>query len=62
VKNLKETHSRIVAKAKAQSGVEGLMKVYERFQEANAITERYLQIVSPKNRRSNSSASLRVKS
>ncbi len=62
MKNLKETHSRIVAKAKAQFGVEGLMKVYERFQEANAVTERYLQLVSPKNRQSNSNASLLVKS
>ncbi len=61
MKNLKETHSRIVAKAKAQSGVEGLMKVYERFQEANAVTERYLQLVSPKNRQSNGDASLLVR-
>lgn len=58
MENLKEAHSKMVAKAKAQSGVEDLMKVYERFQKANAVTERYLQIVSPKNRQSNSNTSL----
>ncbi len=61
MKNLKESHLKIVAKAKAQSGVEGLMKVYERFQEANAVTEKYLQLISPKNRQSNSNTSLLVK-
>ena len=61
MKDLKETHLRIVAKAKTQAGVEGIMKVYERFQEANAVTERYLQIISPKNRQSNSNASLLTK-
>jgi len=58
MKNLTEAHSKIVERAKAQSGVDGLMKLYERFQKANAVTERYLQIVSPKNRRSNSDTSL----
>lgn len=58
MKDIEETHSKMIAKAKAQSGVEGLLKVYERFQKANAITERCLQIVSPKTRRSNSDTSL----
>lgn len=58
MKNLKNARSKIVERAKARSGVEGLMKVYERFQKANAITERYLQIISLRNRRSNSDASL----
>ncbi|MBI3615350.1 MAG: hypothetical protein HY211_02420 [Candidatus Omnitrophica bacterium] len=58
MKNLTETHSKMVERAKAQSGVDGLMKLYERFQKANAVTERYLQIISPKNRQSNSDTSL----
>lgn len=58
MKNLKDAHSKMVERAKAQFGVEGLMKVYERFQKANAVTERYFQIISPRNRRSNSDASL----
>ncbi len=43
--------------AKMPSGVEDLMKVYERFQEAYAVTEQYLEMVSPKNHQSNSNQS-----
>ena len=61
MKNLKEAHSKMIEKAKAQAGVQDLMKVYERFQEANAVTEWYLQLVSPKRRQSNSNAFLSVR-
>lgn len=46
-----------VAAAQMPSGVQDLMKVYERFQEAYAVTEQYLEMVSPKNHQSNSNQS-----
>lgn len=46
-----------VSTAQMPSGVQDLMKVYERFQEAYAVTEQYLEMVSPKTRQSNSNQS-----
>ena len=43
--------------AQMPSGVQDLMKVYERFQEAYAVTEQYLEMVSPKTHQSNSNQS-----
>lgn len=43
----KKEYTRIVTKAKEPSGVEELMKVYQRFQKANTITAEYLRLVSP---------------
>lgn len=54
----KREYTRIVTKAKAPSGVEDLMKVYQRFQKANAITAEYLRLVSPTTYQSNSNKSL----
>ena len=54
----KKEYTRIVAKAKAPSGVEDLMRVYQRFQKANAITAEYLRLVSPTTYQSNSNKSL----
>jgi len=55
--NKKKSQYRIVSSAKIPSGVEDLMKAYERFQEAYAITRQYLQLVSPKTHQSNSNQS-----
>ena len=44
--------------AQMPSGVQDLMKVYERFQEAYAVTEQYLEMISPKTHQSNSNQSL----
>lgn len=46
-----------VSTDKMPSGVQDLMKVYERFQEAYVVTEQYLQLVSPKTHQSNSNQS-----
>ena len=46
-----------VSTAQMPSGVQDLMKVYERFQEAYAVTEQYLEMVSRKTHQSNSSQS-----
>lgn len=46
-----------IATAQIPSGVQDLMKVYERFQEAYAVTEQYLEMVSPKTHQSNSNQS-----
>ena len=46
-----------VSAAQMPSGVQDLMKVYERFQEAYAVTEQYLEMVSPKTHQSNSNQS-----
>ena len=43
--------------AQIPTGVRELMKVYERFQEAYAVTEQYLEMVSPKNYQANSNQS-----
>ena len=58
MENTKKEYTSIVTKAKAPSGVEDLMKVYERFQKANAITTAYLKLVSPTTYQSNSNKSL----
>lgn len=57
MKNPKEDQDMLILKAKVPSGVEDLMKVYERFQEAYAVTEQYLEIISPRTRQSNSNQS-----
>ena len=54
----KKTYSKILSKANAPAGVRELIKVYERFKEANAITEEYLKLVSPQTHQSNSNKSL----
>ncbi len=46
-----------VSTTQMPSGVQDLMKVYERFQEAYAVTEKYLEMVSPKTHQSNSNQS-----
>ena len=56
--NDKKKYSKIVSDAKAPAGVQELMKVYERFKEANAITEEYLKLISPQTYQSNSNKSL----
>jgi hypothetical protein len=43
----KKEYAKLVSQAKQPSGVEELMKVYQRFQKANAITTEYLKLVSP---------------
>jgi hypothetical protein len=58
VKNIKKDYDHIVSKAKASSGVGDLMKVYERFQDAYAKTEQYLELISPKTHQTNSNQSL----
>lgn len=50
----KEAIEQIVPKSKLPSGVSDLMRVYERFQEAYSMTEKYLEIISPKTCQSNS--------
>jgi len=56
--NDKKIYSKIVSDAKAPAGVQELLKVYERFKEANAITEEYLKLISPQTYQSNSNKSL----
>jgi hypothetical protein len=56
--NDKKIYSKIVSDAKAPAGVQELIKVYERFKEANAITEEYLKLISPQTYQSNSNKSL----
>jgi len=56
--NDKKVYSKIVSDAKAPAGVQELIKVYERFKEANAITEAYLKLISPQTYQSNSNKSL----
>ena len=58
MEKIRKEHNKIVAKAKAFSGVESLMKVYQRFQQAHAITTEYLRLVSPEARQVNSNKSL----
>lgn len=58
MKELKRKYDQLIAEAKKPSGVAEVMKVYEGFQDANAITEKYLQVVSPKSYQTTSSASL----
>lgn len=55
--NDKKIYSKIVSDAKAPAGVQELIKVYERFKEANAITEEYLKLISPQTYQSNSNKS-----
>ena len=54
----KKEYTRIIDKAKAPSGVKDLMRVYQRFQKANAITAEYLKLVSPITYQLNSNKSL----
>ena len=54
----KREYAKIVSKAKQPSGVEALMRVYQRFQKANAITTEYLKLVSPTTYQLNSNKSL----
>lgn len=54
----KKTYTKILSEAKSPAGVRELIKVYERFQEANAITEEYLRLISPQTHQSNSNKSL----
>jgi tetrahydromethanopterin S-methyltransferase subunit B len=56
--DIKKEHTKIVVKASDQTGVEDLMKVYQRFKEANSVTEHYLHLISPKTFKSNSNRSL----
>ena len=58
MRDLKKAHSKLISKAKEPAGVNEVMKVYESFQQAYAVTEKYLQIVSPKSRQTNSNTSL----
>ena len=55
---LRKEHNKIIEKAKTSSGVEDLMKVYLRFQEANAVTTEYMRLVSPNANQINSNKSL----
>lgn len=48
MKNIKTIGNKIISKGAIPSGVEDLMRVYKRFQEANNMTERYLDFISPK--------------
>lgn len=48
----------IISSAKMPAGVQELMKVYDRFQEAYAATEKYLDLVSPRMQQSNSNQSI----
>jgi hypothetical protein len=57
VKNTKEKYNQIVSEAQIPAGVKDVMKVYERFQEAFAVTEKYLDLISPKTHQSNSNQS-----
>ena len=54
----KKAYTDILSNTKAPAGVQELMKVYERFKEANAITEEYLKLISPQTYQSNSNKSL----
>lgn len=58
MEKIQKEHTKIVAKAKASSGVEELMKVYQRFQKANEVTIEYLRLVSPETYQFNSNKSL----
>ena len=58
MEKLKKEHEKIVAKAKASSGVADLMRVYRRFQEANAVTTEYMRLTSPDACKVNSNKSL----
>ena len=58
MKEIRDEQKTMIEKAKASPGVEELMKVYERFQEANAITNEYLRLVSPTSFQTNSNKSL----
>ncbi len=58
MEEIRKELSKIVKKATASSGVEDLMKVYQRFQEANVVTTEYLRLVSPSTYQTNSNKSL----
>ncbi len=58
MEKIRKEHNKIVAKAKTSSGVENLRKVYQRFQQANAITTEYMRLISPEARQVNSNKSL----
>ena len=58
MKHTKNQREKIFSKEKIPAGVEDIMKVYERFREANAATEHYLEIISPKTHQSNSNQSI----
>ena len=55
---LEKAYSEIISKAKKPSGVKEMMKVYERFEKAYAVTEQYLELVSPKTYQTNSNKSI----
>lgn len=57
MKNRKRGYDQMVSKARTPAGVEDVLKVYERFQKAYAVTEQYLQLISPKTHQSNSNQS-----
>lgn len=56
-KKREKVNYRAVSSGKMPSGVQDLMKVYERFQKAYAVTEQYLEMVSPKTHQSNNNQS-----
>ena len=58
---LEKERLKILKQAKAPAGVQDLMKVYRRFEEANAVTIEYLRLISPANYQSNSNSSLITK-
>ena len=62
MKKIKRARYRDIFKEAMPSGVEDLMQVYRRFQEANNITERYLDIISPKTHQLTSNQSFMMES
>ncbi|MDE2028091.1 MAG: hypothetical protein KGJ11_06090 [Candidatus Omnitrophica bacterium] len=59
MQNTKVTNQEMSSKSHP-AGAEEVMKVFERFQEAYAVTEQYLSMVSPKTHQSNSSQSFLI--
>lgn len=45
--HLKKELTHLIAKASKPAGVQEAMKVFDRFEEANAITEEYLRLINP---------------
>ena len=62
MQNSKKACNQVILKTRVPAGVKDLMEVYKRFQEANAVTEQYLQIISPEVHESNSNQSFMTES
>jgi len=58
MEKLKKNYNQLITTAKKTAGIAEVMKVYEGFQDANAVSEKCLQVLSPKSYQTTSSSSL----